>query len=260
MAASARHRLPDGAGGAPRARARHPPRLRLPERERGLRRGLRGGRRGLRGAARVGHRGHGCAGGHAHRCARGLHQQLHALLVRSAMSALWTGHAGMLCLPPSANAVNDESYTRIAVVSNPTAGRGLGYPMGGLIMLVCGNPPDMHALCAEGDKGMPLGVQPSCSGRRRGLPPQARNRVHVTCPMPDAPGCARPGNKSEAKALMSAAGVPVVPGYHGQDQSLPRSGVAAGWLCMQRATAHACGSSSSQRSRGALRVRPVQRS
>ena len=26
------------------------------------------------------------------------------------------------------------------------------------------------------------------------------------------------GNKSEAKALMAGAGVPVVPGYHGDDQ------------------------------------------
>ena len=28
------------------------------------------------------------------------------------------------------------------------------------------------------------------------------------------------GNKSEAKAMMLAAGVPVVPGYHGEDQAL----------------------------------------
>lgn len=33
----------------------------------------------------------------------------------------------------------------------------------------------------------------------------------------------RAGNKSEAKTLMAEAGVPVVPGYHGHDQSLPRS-------------------------------------
>ena len=35
--------------------------------------------------------------------------------------------------------------------------------------------------------------------------------------------CPCTGNKSEAKALMSEAGVPVVPGYHGQDQSMSRS-------------------------------------
>ena len=28
------------------------------------------------------------------------------------------------------------------------------------------------------------------------------------------------GDKSESKALMTAAGVPVVPGYHGEDQTL----------------------------------------
>ncbi len=33
------------------------------------------------------------------------------------------------------------------------------------------------------------------------------------------------GDKSEAKALMAAAGVPVVPGYHGADQN---DGVAQG--------------------------------
>ena len=31
------------------------------------------------------------------------------------------------------------------------------------------------------------------------------------------------GDKSEAKALMNKAGVPVVPGYHGADQSNDRS-------------------------------------
>lgn len=30
------------------------------------------------------------------------------------------------------------------------------------------------------------------------------------------------GDKSEAKALMTKAGVPVVPGYHGSDQSTDR--------------------------------------
>ena len=35
------------------------------------------------------------------------------------------------------------------------------------------------------------------------------------------------GDKSESKALMTAAGVPVVPGYHGEDQSLDRSVVSA---------------------------------
>lgn len=36
------------------------------------------------------------------------------------------------------------------------------------------------------------------------------------------------GNKSEAKAIMSAAGVPVVPGYHGDEQSLDRYHAARG--------------------------------
>ena len=31
------------------------------------------------------------------------------------------------------------------------------------------------------------------------------------------------GDKSESKALMTAAGVHVVPGYHGEDQTLDRS-------------------------------------
>lgn len=35
------------------------------------------------------------------------------------------------------------------------------------------------------------------------------------------------GDKSEAKALMSGAGVPVVPGYHGEEQS-------EGWLQVRR--------------------------
>ncbi|KAK9821325.1 hypothetical protein WJX81_004610 [Elliptochloris bilobata] len=39
---------------------------------------------------------------------------------------------------------------------------------------------------------------------------------------PPAAAIAAMGNKSEAKALMSEAGVPVVPGYHGQDQSMSR--------------------------------------
>jgi acetyl/propionyl-CoA carboxylase alpha subunit len=30
------------------------------------------------------------------------------------------------------------------------------------------------------------------------------------------------GDKSQAKAIMSAAGVPVVPGYHGQEQEQAR--------------------------------------
>jgi len=105
-------------------------------------------------------------------------------------------------------------------------------------MSVCGNPPDMHACALQGDKGMPQGVQPSCLRTAQGL--ASSGSQPGACYVPDAgrarPGCARPGNKSEAKALMSAAGVPVVPGYHGQDQSPPRSGVAAGWLCMQRAS------------------------
>ncbi len=129
-------------------------------------------------------------------------------------------------------------------------------------MSVCGNPPDMHACALQGDKGMPQGVQPSCLRTAQGL--ASSGSQPGACYVPDAgrarPGCARPGNKSEAKALMSAAGVPVVPGYHGQDQSPPRSGVAAGWLCMQRATAHACGSFSCPGpGPGVLRVRPMQR-
>lgn len=32
----------------------------------------------------------------------------------------------------------------------------------------------------------------------------------------------RAGSKSEAKSMMAAAGVPVVPGYHGADQSEDR--------------------------------------
>lgn len=35
------------------------------------------------------------------------------------------------------------------------------------------------------------------------------------------------GDKSQAKAIMSAAGVPVVPGYHGDDQADDRCGIAA---------------------------------
>ena len=45
--------------------------------------------------------------------------------------------------------------------------------------------------------------------------------------------CPATGNKSEAKALMSEAGVPVVPGYHGQDQSMSRSA-----LCTHRDWTH----------------------
>ena len=37
------------------------------------------------------------------------------------------------------------------------------------------------------------------------------------------------GNKSEAKRIMSEAGVPVVPGYHGSDQSEQRSVGKRGW-------------------------------
>lgn len=36
------------------------------------------------------------------------------------------------------------------------------------------------------------------------------------------------GDKSEAKALMTKAGVPVVPGYHGSDQSTDRYSLSFG--------------------------------
>ena len=48
------------------------------------------------------------------------------------------------------------------------------------------------------------------------------------------------GSKSEAKRLMSAAGVPLVPGYHGADQSperLRREAEAIGWPVLLKASA-----------------------
>ena len=38
------------------------------------------------------------------------------------------------------------------------------------------------------------------------------------------------GDKSEAKAMMKAAGVPVVPGYHGEDQDMARSAAQKAWV------------------------------
>ena len=45
------------------------------------------------------------------------------------------------------------------------------------------------------------------------VPPTATTTVAITLRVCLA------GDKSAAKALMSSAGVPVVPGYHGEDQS-----------------------------------------
>ena len=57
---------------------------------------------------------------------------------------------------------------------------------------------------------------------------------------PPAPAIRAMGSKSEAKRLMAEAGVPLVPGYHGADQSperLRREAEAIGWPVLLKASA-----------------------
>ena len=66
----------------------------------------------------------------------------------------------------------------------------------------------------------------------------ARAGIVFIGPPPSA--IAAMGSKSEAKAIMSRAGVPVVPGYHGHDQDparLAREAEAIGWPVLIKATA-----------------------
>ena len=61
-------------------------------------------------------------------------------------------------------------------------------------------------------------------------PPISHKSISASSrPWCHAPACFA-GSKSEAKSMMAAAGVPVVPGYHGADQSEDRSAHAGSAL------------------------------